>query len=285
VSTLATDGEIAATAYFDPRDAAVLTFALVAPDGKVYPSTALPADISFNLSGPDGTAEFSIAGNFPQRAGLWKLRVGATAATTDWVAADVAGLTRVALSVQVNGGTVASGLPPVLTAVLGGDQRIKGAAVTAVLFDEEGNVVIDGLTLKDDGVAPDQRAGDGQYTASLAGKLKAGEYFALVAAETNDGSRTASLGALVKGTRTEEVPVDRFERITEADFALEANAPGVLPTTVTPPVAPPVTPVESSGGGCTVNPQGNDAGMLMLLLAGLAGFGFRRRRTVASRQP
>ncbi len=285
VAPLATDGEIAATAYFDPRDAAVLTFALVAPDGKVYPSTALPTDISFNLSGPDGTAEFGIAGSFPQRTGLWTLRVGATAATTDWVAADVAGLTRVALSVQVNGGTVASGLPPVLTAVLGGDQRIKGAAVTAVLFDEDGNVVIDGLTLKDDGVAPDQRAGDGQYTASLAGKLKAGEYFALVAAETNDGSRTASLGALVKGTRTEEVPVDRFERITEADFALEANAPGVLPTTVTPPETPPVTPVESSGGGCTVNPQGNDAGLLMLLLAGLAGFGFRRRRMVASRQP
>lgn len=233
VATLATDGEIAATPYFDPRDAAVLTFALVAPDGKVCPSTALPADISFNLSGPDGTAEFSIAGNFPQRAGLWKLRVGATAPTTDWVAADVAGFQfRVALSVQVNGG--ASGLPPVLTAVLGGDQRIKGAAVTAVLFDEEGNVVIDGLTLKDDGVAPDQRAGDGQYTASLAGKLKAGEYFALVAAETNDGSRTASLGALVKGTRSEELPVDRFERITEADFALEANAPGVLAATVTP---------------------------------------------------
>ena len=157
-----------------------------------------------------------------------------------------------------------------------------------MLFDEEGNVVIDGLTLKDDGVAPDQRASDGQYTASLAGKLKAGEYFALVAAETNDGSRTASLGALVKGTRSEELPVDRFERITEADFALETNAPGVLAATVTPPVTPPVTPVapvESSGGGCSVNPQGNDAGLLLLLLAALAGFGFRRRQTAASRQP
>lgn len=278
VAPAATDGEIAASAYFEPQDAALLTFALVAPDGKVYPSTALPTGIEFDLSGPDGTAAFTIAANFPNRTGLWNLRVGATAATTDWVAADVAGLTRVALSVQVNGGSVASGLPPVLTAMLGGDQRIKGAAVTAVVFDEEGNVVIDGLTLKDDGVSPDQRAGDGQYTASLAGKLKAGEYFAMVAAETNDGSRTASLGALVKGARSEELPVDRFERITESDFELEANAPGVLSATpVTPPVVPPVPPVESSGGGCSVNPQGNDAGLLMLLLAGLVGFALRRR--------
>lgn len=274
VASAATDGDVSALVYFDPADAQRLSFSLVAPDGKVYASAALPAGLSFDLSGPDGLAEFTIAAGFANRTGVWKLRVNAASTTSDWVAVDVAGLTRVALAVQLSGGTVASGLPPVLTAMLGGDKRVKGATVTVTVFDENGDVVLDNLALKDDGVAPDQRAGDGQYAASLSGKLKAGEYFAVVTAETDAGSRTASLGALVKGVRAEEMPVDLFERITEADFELEANAAGVGITT---PVVPPAPPVESSGGGCTVNPQGNDAGLLMLLLAGLLGLVFRRR--------
>ncbi|HRK39068.1 MAG TPA: vWA domain-containing protein [Burkholderiaceae bacterium] len=280
VASASSDGEVSALLYFDPADAQRLTFALVGPDGKVHPSNSLPSGVSFDLAGPDGLAEFTLGADVANRNGFWKVRVDATANTADWVAVDVAGLTRVALAVQVTGGTLASGLSPVLSAMLGGDKRIKGASVTATVFDENGDVALDNLVLKDDGVAPDQRAGDGQYAVSLAGVLKAGEYFAVVTAETNAGSRTASLGALVKGARAEEMPVELMERITEADFELEAGAPGVGLVTppVNPPVNPPVSPPsDSSGGGCTVNPQGNDAGLLVLLLAGLLGFAFRRR--------
>lgn len=276
VAGTATDGEVAASVYFDPADAARLSFALVSPTGQVLPSGQLPAGIEFELNAADGSAEFFLAPDLAQRTGVWQLRVTANAATADWVGVDVAGLTRVALSAQVVGGTVASGTAPVLLATLGGDKRIKGAVVTATVVDEDGNVVLDGLAMADDGVAPDQRAGDGQYSLNLAGQLKAGEYFVVVHAETNAGSRTATLGALVKGTRDTEQAVDLMERITEADFELEANAPGVLaPTTPTQPG----TPAESSGGGggCTVNPQGDDAGLLLLLGAGLAGLMLRRR--------
>lgn len=270
VAGAATDGEISASVYFDPADAAKLTFALVDPAGKVYPSNQLPSGIGFNLDATDGSAEFSLASDLASRTGVWKLRVSASAATSDWIGVDVAGLTRVMLSAQVVGGTVASGTAPVLVATLGGDKRIKGAVVTATVVDEDGNVVLDNLALSDDGVAPDQRAGDGQYTLNLAGKLKAGEYFVVVHAETNAGSRTASLGALVKGTRDTEQAVDLMERVTEADFELEADAPGVVASS-------PTTTSTSSGGGCTVNPQGNDAGLLLLLAAGLAGWALRRR--------
>ncbi|HEX5785332.1 MAG TPA: choice-of-anchor X domain-containing protein [Burkholderiaceae bacterium] len=282
VAGAATDGEVAASVYFDPADAAKLSFALVDPSGKVHASSQLPQGVTFNLDGPDGSAEFTLAADLASRAGVWTVRVTANAATTDWVSVDVAGLTRVALSAQVVGGTVASRTAPVLVATLGGDKRIKGAVVTATVVDENGNVVLDNLTLADDGVAPDQRAGDGQYSLSLAGKLKAGEYYVEVRAETNAGSRTASLGALVKGTRDAELPVDLMERITEADFELEANALGVVgATTPTTPGNPsnPSNPgtSTSSGGGCTVNPQGDDAGLLLLLGAGLAGWALRRR--------
>lgn len=280
VATSAFDGELSASVYFDPADAARLGFALVAPDGKVYDSGQLPAGVQFDLSGPEGTAEFTVAADFPARVGTWKVRVTASAQTADWIGVDVAGLTRVALSVQVTGGTQASGLPPTLTAVLGGDQRIKGATVTATVFDEEGNVVLDNLSLKDDGVAPDQRSGDGQYAVSLAGRLKAGEYFVLVHAQTDSGSRTASLGALVKGARDEEQSVGLFERVTEADFELEANAPGVGISTV------PGGSAESAsgGGGCTVNPDGRDAGLPLLLALGLAGWWMRRRQDLQSKR-
>jgi hypothetical protein len=106
-----------------------------------------------------------------------------------------------------------------------------------------------------------------------------------VHSETNAASRTASLGSLVKGVRSEEQAVEVFERVAEADFVLEANATGVVPptppVTVTPP--PTTTPTDSGSGGCTVNPAGNDAGLLMLLSAALLG-GWLRRRTPRARK-
>ncbi len=283
VASGASDGEVAVSLYFDPADAAKLTFALVSPAGTVISPSQLPAGIAYDIDAAEGVAEFTLAADLAGRAGQWTVRATASAPTTDGIGVDVAGLTRVALSAQVLGGS--GTVAPVLTAALGGDKRIKGAVVTAAVFDADGNLVLDKLTLLDDGVAPDARAGDGQYSLSLAGRLKAGEYFVLVHSETNAASRTASLGSLVKGVRSEEQAVEVFERVAEADFVLEANATGVVPptppVTVTPP--PTTTPTDSGSGGCTVNPAGNDAGLLMLLSAALLG-GWLRRRTPRARK-
>lgn len=281
VASGASDGEVAISLYFDPADASKLTFTLVSPAGVVLTPGQLPDGVGYDIDAAEGVAEFTLAEGLAGRVGQWTVRATANAPTTDGIGVDVAGLTRVGLSAQMLGGTATAA--PVLTAVLGGDKRIKGATVTAAVFDTNGNLVLDNLTLRDDGVTPDARAGDGQYSLSLAGKLKAGEYFAVVHSQTNADSRTASLGTLVKGTRAEEQTVEVFERVAEADFVLEATAAGVVPATPPAPTTPTTpAPTDSGSGGCTVNPGGKDAGLLLLLATALAG-GLLRRRTARTR--
>lgn len=278
VASGTSDGEVSVSLYFDPADATKLAFALVSPTGTVYAPGQLPTGITYHIDATEGVAEFTLATDLAGRVGQWTARATASAATTDGVGVDVAGLTRVALNAQVLAGVAGATSGPVLTAVLGGDKRIKGATVTAAVFDANGNLVLDNLTLRDDGVAPDARAGDGEYSLSLAGKLKAGEYFAVVHSATNSNSRTASLGTLVKGARSEEETVEAFERVAEADFVLTETAAGVVPATTVVPAS------TDNSGGCTVNPGGNDAGLLLLLAAALAG-GLLRRRTPRTRSP
>ena len=95
----------------------------------------------------------------------------------------------------------------------------------------------------------------------------------------------ASLGALVKGARAEETPVEAFQREAEVSFTLEATATGVLGTDSTPTPTPTPTPGsgDSGGGGCTVNPDGRDASLLALLGLALAGAALRRRLRKADR--
>ena len=277
VSGADSDGDVVVSLYFDPADATKLSFALVSPTGTVHDSGQLPAGISFDVDGADGVAEFVVSKDLANRTGLWTARVTASAPTVDWVGMDVAGLTRTMLSAQVVGGVTGATTQPILTAILGGAKRIKLATVTAAVYDMNDKLVLDSITLRDDGMAPDLRAGDGQYTANLAGLLKAGEYVAVLHAETNAASRTASLGTLIQGTRAEELPVELFERVTEAEFTLEENAPGVVSApVVSTPIPPPVNSGDS-GGGCTVNPNGRDGGLLMLLSMALVGWALRRR--------
>jgi hypothetical protein len=263
----ATDGDVSVSVYFDPADAARLSFTLVSPAGTVYTPGQLPVDIWFENNAQEGVVEFVVGASQANRAGTWSVRTTASAATADWIGVEVAGLTRVALEAHVVGGAAGAAAAPVLVATLGGDKRIKGATVTAAVFDVDGNLVLDNVVLRDDGVAPDARAGDGQYAADLGGKLKAGEYFAVVQAQTTAGSRTATLGTLVKGVLAEEQSVELLARVAETDFVLEAGAAGVGIAPATP----------DTGGGCTVNPDGRDAGLLLLLALALAGAVLRRR--------
>lgn len=273
VASGASDGQVAISLYFDPTDATKLAFNLVSPAGTVYTPGQLPSGIGYGIDATEGVAEFVLDANLANRVGQWTVRATASAATTDGVGVDVAGLTRVSLNAQVHGGGAGATSEPVLTAVLGGDKRIKGATVTAAIFDTNGNLVLDKLTLRDDGVAPDARAGDGQYSLSLGGKLKAGDYFVVVHSATNADSRTASLGTLVKGTRSEEETVEVFERVAEADFVLTETAAGVVSTTSA------AASGTADAGGCTVNPSGKDGGLLLLLAAALGGTLLRRRNS------
>ena len=297
----AVDGEVATSLFFDPRDAAKLRFSLVAPNGTVYSTTSLTAGIAFDIDAAYGEAVFVIAANAPNRVGKWTVRAQASALTVDGVGLEVSSDSLITLTGEIRGGLSGDTVTPALYAKLGSEKSIKGAVVTADIYDADGKLVLADVVLKDDGVLPDARAGDGQYAVNLAGLLPAGEYTAFFKAATNASSRIASLGALIKGVRDEESTIELIGRVSEFGFALDAGAPGVkaatapVPMPTTPPVAgsgggtttvtstttsttsTTTTSSSTSSGGCSVNPQGNDAGLAMLLLAALAGVVMRRR--------
>ena len=297
VASGATDGVVTASLFFDPQDAAKLKFSLIAPNGTVYTASNATAGIEFVVEPVYGEAVFVIGKTTAARAGFWTVRAEASAQTVEGVGLEVSSDSLTALTGEVLGGLLGDTVPITLRAKLGAEKSIKGAVVTADVYNAEGRLVLESVALKDDGAAPDARVGDGQYTVSLAGRLPPGEYTAIFAAATNAGSRIAPLGALRKGAPDEELPVEIIGRTAEVGFALEAGARGVLaavtpvpgptpaptptpiPTPAPAPVAP-VAPVVDSGGGsgCSMNPLGNDAGLALLLLAALAGAAMRRRQ-------
>ncbi len=273
VASVANDGDVDVEVTFDPADAAKLGFSLVSPSGAVYPSFALPEHITFSNDAQEGVVSFEIGAEFPSRTGTWKVRVSASGNMTEGIGIAVAANTLLALSADLEGGSVGSATGPILRASLGSEKRIKGADVTAAIFDADGILVLDKLVLRDDGVSPDVRGGDGQYTVDLSGKLPPGEYYAVLVGQTNAASRIASLGALIKGARLEESPVELLTRMAEVGFALESNAAGVMGA-----AAPATTPEQNSGsGGCRVNANGRDAGLVMVLLGAMTGMYLRRR--------
>ena len=277
VASAAIDGEVDANLYFDPKDAAKLKFSLVAPSGTIYSGSNTAAGITFTTDAEYGQATFVIAADAQMRTGKWTVRSEALAQLVDGIGLEVSSDSLITLSGELEGGRMGDAAPMSLRAKLGGEKSIKGAVVTADIYNSQGTLVMSGVTLKDDGVKPDARAGDGQYAVSLAGLLPAGDYTAVLTAVTNASSRIASLGALVKGARDEELPVELISRVSEFGFALEVGATGVLSAATTPAPAP--LAMGSSGGGCSVNPQGNDASLLLLLLVALLAGALRGRRS------
>ena len=280
VASKAIDGEVTVDVFFDPMDAAKLRFSLIAPNGTVYTTSNAAAGVSFVSEPVYGEAYFKISPDAAGRVGRWTLRAEANAQTADGVGVQVGSDSVTTLAGTLQGGKRTEAAPITLRAKLGAQKSIRGAVVTADVFDTTGRLVLTNLTLRDDGVLPDARAGDGQYALSLAGLLPPGEYSAIVKAVTNANSRVANLGALRQGTRDVELPVELISRVSELGFTLESGAPGVLAATPVVPVPPaPTTAANSSGGGCSVNPTGNDAGLALLLLAALAGGAMRRRQS------
>ncbi len=304
VASAATDGQVSVELFFDPADAAKLQFSLVAPNGSVFTPASLPSGIRFDNDAQEGVVSFSIGTDVANRVGQWTARVRASAAMVDGIGLEASSDALIALSSTVDGGSVGAAGGLAIRAVLGGEKSIRTAVVTADVYDEAGNLVLSNLALRDDGVSPDKRANDGEYTASLAGRLPPGEYAVLVKAQTNADSRIASLGALIKGARNEELPVELLTRFSDVSFTLEPGAAGVLaavtpvpsvpqvssttPTATTPsantpstsvtPGAPNASASTDDGGGCTVNAHGRDGSLVLLLMAAIAGWVLRRPR-------
>ncbi|WP_374666196.1 choice-of-anchor X domain-containing protein [Ramlibacter sp.] len=270
------DGNVQIDLFFDPADASALSFSLVHPSGQVITPGTLPQGVQFDLDAADGVASFLLESSLASRAGNWKVAVQASRAMSDGIGLDVRSDSAIVLAGAVSGGTAGAAGAPVLRVRLGGEKSIRDAVVTADIYQEDGSLALGGVELRDDGTAPDDRAGDGLYAVSLAGRLPAGEYFAIVEARTTAASRIASLGALIKGARNEEAPVDLLVRVAEVVFALDSAAPGVMQA------APgggstPAADATDGGGGCVATTTGRDGSLALLLALALVGMALRRR--------
>lgn len=260
------DGNVTIELLFDPIDASKLKVTLTSPSGTVYGLGNLPDGISLNDDSADGVIEFVVSKDFSGRVGSWALTATAVTATQDGLGAEVTTDNTLQLVAYVDGGKTGSGKGPTIKAVLSNDKSVRGAVVTADIFNPDETLALGGVQLIDDGI--------GQYVANLTGKLAAGEYTVKVYAQTVPGSRIAAVGAPIKGPFNVETPVDPLTRVAESSFTLDVGAVGVIGTTTAAPVA------ASGGGGCTVSGDGRDAGLLLLLLSALAGVGLRHRRKV-----
>ena len=268
------DKSVTAKWYFDPHDAAKLTFKLTPPMGSV--STALAAES--NLSQGYGVITLPTGG----AAGTWTAEVTYGDNMTDIVSTEMLADSSVQLVASAAGGTNATaGKPPVVTARLAGDFPVAGAVVTAnIVSSDTGQVVLSGVVLKDDGQGVDARPNDGSYAIDLSGKLQPGDYEAIVSAVSATGTVFQPNQVFIPGGTQATIPVALgLVRLEQIEFSLDAGAQGVLsaangsgttPTTTTTAV------VSTASGGCTVASDQHDTGLLLLLLAALTGVGLRR---------
>ena len=229
VASGALDGAVELTAYFDPADSARLSFELKSPSGNIIKPGSNTPKVSVSVDAATGDAKFKIAADYPNRVGLWTLTALSNAATTDGVSFDAFAASRLQVGINTEGGAVGAVLPPTIRATVGFEQSIRAVQVTADVYSEDGNLVLEKVVLKDDGKGGDTMPDDGEYTVQLAGKLPPGEYIVVVTAENTGAGMTAADGMFVQDGFETETSVERFVRVGEEAFSLRAGAPGVLP--------------------------------------------------------
>ncbi|MBS4097866.1 MAG: hypothetical protein KGZ83_13625 [Sulfuricella sp.] len=215
------DGEVTFQAYWNDTDEGKISFSLTTPGGTPITPTTLPSGISYSSNAGEGTATYTVATGYAGRAGKWSSTVTASKATLDSVFQEVAVKSSLAAVVDVFGGTKDDTRAMTAVVEVSGPLPVKGASVTADIYAAaDGTLVKSGLILKDNGVAPDVKIGDGRYTVSLA-DLPAGDY-EIVVKVSGDGSAVfTTAGATKKGTNQPDVSVPAFQRSATDTFKKE----------------------------------------------------------------
>jgi hypothetical protein len=216
------DGQATFSAFWDEEDEGKLTLTLKTPNGTLITPTSLPAGVTYTATPGEGEASFTIPATFAGLAGVWTSTLTANAATTEAVYQEVTVNSAMSAIVDIQGGTTADVLPMTATVKVSGPVAIGGATAKATVSSSTtGEVVKSALTLKDDGVAPDVKAGDGRYTVSLA-DLPVGEYEIVVTATAIDGQAVyTTKGNTKMGPNGTDIPVPGFQRVTSDSFVKE----------------------------------------------------------------
>lgn len=216
------DGQATFSAFWDEEDEGKLTLSLRTPGGTVITPTSLPTGVVYTANADEGEASYTIPANFAGLAGVWTSTLTASEATTEAVYQEVTVNSAMSAIVDVEGGTNADNKPIRATVKVSGPVAIGGATVKANIVNvTTGATVVSALVLKDDGVAPDLKANDGRYTASLT-DLPNGEYEMVVSASAIDGQSVyTTKGNTKMGPNATDVPVPGFQRVTSNSFVKE----------------------------------------------------------------
>lgn len=211
------DTKVEFKAFWDDADEGKLAFTLKAPNGTVITPTTLPTGISYKANAGEGEASYTVASTYANFAGNWTSTLTANAAT-DTVSQEVEASSALAAVLDIVTGTEAHKSPMRAVVEVFGPVAVTGAALTAdVVSMTTGKTVKSGLAMLDNGVAPDEAAGDGRYTVSLA-DLPADEYEITVKV-TNNGSATYTTAGNTKmGPNLPPQTVPAFQRVAVENF-------------------------------------------------------------------
>ncbi len=212
------DGEVTFQAYWSEDDDSKLSFSITTPSGTVITPTTLPAGVTYTRNAGEGEASFTVSDSFSGRAGNWASTITASAATDEEVFQEVMVKSNLSATLDLFGGSDEDTRAMFAEVELSGPLPVKGASVSGDVHSaSSGQKVGATLTFKDDGVAPDKKAGDGKYTASLS-SLAVGEY-ELKVAVSNDGTAVFSTaGSTKKGSDATAETVPAFQRSASEVF-------------------------------------------------------------------
>ncbi len=215
------DGDATFEAYWSDEDEGKISFTLTSPSGAKITPTSLPSGITYTSNAGEGTAAYTVGNAYAGKAGKWTSTVTASKATVDSVFQEISVKSKLAAIVDVFGGTKDDTSAMTAVVEVSGPLPVKGASVTADIYGAaDGKLVKSGLVLKDDGVAPDATAGDGNYTVSLA-DLPVGDYEIIVKASGDGTAVFTTAGATAKGTNQPDVVIPAFQRTANDTFKKE----------------------------------------------------------------
>lgn len=299
------DKDVSISLYFDGDDIQKVTPSLRDPSGAVVvlpkpTESAAKGSVSgydYNIQPSAGTYEITVPAKLAARAsgGEWGLNLFAASDMSEALSVEVAAQGGSAFNVAVIGGTMADKRPLVITAELGsGQKKALNASLVATVYDREGNVVLENLALVDDGQNGDYVKGDGVYTANLGGKLPLGEYEVSVEATVGGTAKWLDGTAAESFTREAETEFLVEDQTTLTQFA-EAADKAAADSAVKAAAAAEATKKAAqeranaaadaaSGGGCSTNPLGRDASLVLLSAWAALALMLRRRNPLAAKR-
>jgi hypothetical protein len=192
---------------------------LVDPAGHVIAQTSLPAGVTLENDPDAGVWVYSIdPALYSGAQGIWSAKITATAQMKETLAMYASSESPLSFAVEV-AETPLFGY--VARAYLAADRPIINARVTASIFNREGDV-LEKLTLLDNGLNGDVKAGDGIYSARIVSAPRDEEHDIVAWADDNNGQALESdrNKALVSNDYVNETPTGAFQRTDECSFIM-----------------------------------------------------------------